>query len=591
MLVLRFIIKTGLAAVLFCLLLSGNTSEGTCPRGGGTTGSAGTPSASNVGLRFSFSPGLMPYLQTVGSGVDSWEVWWTNNRENYLKFRNNPIEWVKRVNTGGTTVSVTKYPIYDKLINLLIKNLMEEDDSSLVSSAAFALAKSGDERAPELLIKAYQKHTQYLIRNNILLALGLTGSLSGVEILKEALLDKKNTEVTRGFAALALGYIKDVSVMKFLEDFIVQKNDIEVIGSTAFALGNLKDTEAISIFVKLLNPSDAALKLERRARVWTVLGLGRIGNKAALEELKKLIDDKEVDIRSSVAISLGLINSADSKKALFELTQDKSMIVRGFAAISLVQLALANPDLFSPKPGTSPNAAAAESLCMELIALYNKSKGGPEPSGMIILALGLLGDERAKPFLRETLSERKTRSTIKAVTALALGMMKDTASVNELLMLAQKQQDDLAIIPHVILALGMIGDPKAVNVLTAIWDKAQKDVSRVAYTNIAVALMMIGKNQDMVLPRLKKDSSKEANAALRPFALHTLGLVGGRDDAQVFIDLCENESDVSIRNAIIYAVGFLMDKEPVPLIKRIMANNNYNLSTYVMEHLLPIPQW
>ncbi|MFH1228580.1 MAG: HEAT repeat domain-containing protein [Planctomycetota bacterium] len=589
---LRFIIKIELLAVLFCLLLSGNTGEGSCPGGGLGGGSGGGPGGgpSSSG-RSGFGPGLMPLLQSIGSGVDSWEVWWSKNRENYLKFRNKPIEWIKRVDTGGT-VSVTKYPIYEKLINLLIKSLMEEDNSSLVSNAALALAKSGDERAPGLLIKAYQKHTQFLIKNNILLALGMTGSLSGVEILKEALLDKKNTEVTRGFAALALGYINDAAVMKFLEEFIVQKNEIEVIGSAALSLGNLKDANAVPILVKLLNPSDAALKLERRARVWIILGLGRIGNEAAFEELKKLIDDKEEDIRTSVAISLGLINTAASKKALFELTQDRSMIVRGFAAVSLVQLALANPALFSSKSEPSSNDAAEElSLYRELIASYKKSKSGPEPSGMIILALGLLGDERAKPFLRDTLSERKSRPTIKAVTALALGMMKDTESVKELLNLAEKQQDEPLIIPHIVLALGMIGDPKAVETLMTTWDKAQKNVSRVAYTNIAVALTMLGKNQDIVLPRLKKDSSKEANAALRPYALHTLGLVGARDEAQVFIDVCENEPDVNIRNSAVYAVGFLMDKAPVPLIKRITANNNYNLSTYVMEHLLPIPQW
>lgn len=583
--------KLVLPAILICLLLGGNVVDSGCPGGGGGGGSGGGTG------RAGFGPGLMPLLQTISAGVESWEVWWSRNRDSYLKFRQ-PIEWIKRLDTGGS-ISITKYPEYEKLVKLLSKAVLEESNPSIVSNAAIALAKSGDDRAPEILKKAYEKQTHILVRNNVLLALGMTGKTAGVNLLKEALLDKKVGEVRRGFAALALGYINDPEVIKFLEEFVTQKNDTEVVGSAALALGNLKDAAAVPILAKLLNPAEGDPKLDRRARVWITLALGRIGTDAAWKELKKIASDKDDEVRAGVAIGLGMINLPGSPRLLSDLMQDRSMITRGFAAISLARLArsAATAQPVSGSRETSPSeipgtvkSAAVSSLCDELIEAYRRTKN-IEPEGMIILALGLLGDERAEPFIRKLLTDRRTRLTLKGATALSLGLLKDTEALEDLLTIAQKQQDEPVIIPHITLALGMLGNEKSVEMLVKLWDKAQKNVFGVAYTNIAVALTMLGKRDEIVLPRLRKDCAKDADISIRPFALHTLGLVGTRETAQIFIDLYENETNDNIRNAVVYSIGFFMDKSPAPLVTRIMADNNHSLFTWVMQHLLPMPQW
>jgi HEAT repeat protein len=281
------------------------------------------------------------------------------------------------------------------------------------------------------------------------------------------------------------------------------------------------------------------------------------------------------------------------------------MITRGFAAISLARLArsaAAQPAASDSTTQTSGagKSAAASSLCDELMEAYRRTKN-IEPEGMIVLALGLLGDERAEPFIRNLLVNRRTRLTLKGATALSLGLLKDTDALDDLLALAQKQQDEPLIIPHITLALGMLGktavspadrgNEKSVEMLVKLWDKAQKNIFGVAYTNIAVALTMLGKRDEIVLPRLKKDCAKDADIAIRPFALHTLGLVGTREMAQIFIDLYENETNDNIRNAVVYSIGFFMDKSPAPQVTRIMADNNHSLFTWVVQHLLPMPQW
>jgi hypothetical protein len=57
------------------------------------------------------------------------------------------------------------------------------------------------------------------------------------------------------------------------------------------------------------------------------------------------------------------------------------------------------------------------------------------------------------------------------------------------------------------------------------------------------------------------------------------------------IDSCNNESDSEVRERAVNSLGFLVDKNEVPLIYKCISNNDYNVFMMIMEHLSYLPIW
>ncbi|MBI4711980.1 MAG: HEAT repeat domain-containing protein [Planctomycetes bacterium] len=557
-------------------------SEGFCPSGGmGGSGPIAPVSGASAGV---FGPGLMPRIQSLGGwdNTAAWEVWWTRNRDKYLNIRELP-EWTEKA-VGNATV--TRYGIYDDLYNLLVKSLSDKSQSTAYL-AALGLGKLGDARAIQPLITTYKTDNRILVRNNIILALGLLGDSASIETIKAQLPDKKTTEVSRSYAAIALGYINDPAVIALLKDIVANPSDYpsEVVCSAALSLGNLKEGSAIPLLGALLNPAtttEGKPKIERRVRAYAALGIGRIAASSdvvsttvnALAELKKPLADKDDDIRASIAIALGMTGSADAIEPLTNLIEkDRSMLVRGFAAVSLAQVGSTTKD---PK-------------IYDILIKTFKNVKGTEPHGMVLLSLGLLGDERAKPELVKIFKDKKKYiTTFKTVSVLSLGLLKDTESVPLLIEKMEKDENDQTLTPYIILALGLIKDERAVPPLAKILAKVDKNISGIAYTNLMVALTMLGKKEELVLPALTKHAAKDSNDALRQYALYTMGLLGTRQTAPAFIEAYGNEA---IRDTAITGIGFFMERTPLPLLDKVTADTNYNMFMWIMEHLLPLPPW
>jgi len=93
--------------------------------------------------------------------------------------------------------------------------------------------------------------------------------------------------------------------------------------------------------------------------------------------------------------------------------------------------------------------------------------------------------------------------------------------------------------------------------------------------------------EKMVEELVKHAGSKDAT--LRTYALHTLGLIGNKESAKVFVDAYK-DTNPEVRKAAIVGIGFLMDKHSVNPIDKVTADN-IDLTLEIMNHLLPIPVW
>ncbi len=560
-----------------------NPSAGGAARRSGGAG----PSITRPSLGF----GLQPRLQDMTLGnttnllglVEPWEVWWTRNRINYLKFRQ-PIEFIRKSPDGYVIIAKE----YDQVFNLFTKALGDKDPSVRVA-AAYGLSKLGEigsSKVTGILEKAFYNETQLYPENNILLALGLMGSAEHGFLLKKIAQYKEEPEINRCYAILGLGYIKnDEEVVKILRELLSHPDKPEVTAAAALALGQLKDASAVQILARHIQRGVLyqGEKYDRRVRAYAALGLGRIGTREALNELKKSLDDKDKAVQESVAIALGAAGLPEALGPLSRLLSSRDSAVRGFAAISLSRI---------PDQGVYP---------LLLNAFQNVKDH--QVDGMIVLALGLSGDKRAVPELQKILATKTKRPLIKGAAAIALGLLKDTSAVPLITDLLDKTADPV-LSAYLILSLGMIGlpapmdigaqagDNQAVEIIRKKWaDISSKTSSNIAYTNMAVALAMLGARDEHVLPQIRKHLDKKEIVSLRQHALHSAGLIGGQSMVGELVKLYDDETNPQIRQYVISSLGFLVDANDTPLITKVTAGNDYNIFMLIIEQLLPLPLW
>jgi len=524
-------------------------------------------------MGFGFQPRIFDLTlgktTTLLGVVEPWEVWWSRNRFQYLKFRK-PLEFFKKTDDGYVKVIRE----YDEIGNLFLKAL-KDSSMYVAASAAMGLSKFNDPKTIDPLKKAFNAENRLYIENNILLALGLCGSPEGVYLLKETLKNKKDTELNRSYAAIGLGFIKDSEeVLRILKETISQPDKPEVLAVAAMSLGNLKDQSATALLGKLLNGgvSYQGDKQAEQVRCYAALGLGRMGTRDAYAELAKAVDDKDKDVKASVTIALGTTKLSDAFTPLSQLLKDRDLLVRGFAATAIGQI---------PDKNVFPQLSSALAVNRDA-----------QVEGMIVLGMGLSGDKKAVPELQKILNNRSKRPLIKGAAAIALGLLKDKSSAPIIADMLDDKRVDALLAPYLITSLGMIGDEKSIATLKVIWEKiSARYMTDIAYTNLAVALTMLGAGNEVVLPQLRKQMQKTELGSLRQHAFHSAGLVGNADFIKDFISAYDNENDSQVREYVINGLGFLVDTNEAPLMTKVTADNDHNVFMMIMEHLLYLPNW
>ncbi|MEW6025944.1 MAG: HEAT repeat domain-containing protein [Planctomycetota bacterium] len=612
-------------ALLLGIFLLGvdNYLESCCPRGGSPPPSvpppgappipgapsvpAPRPAGPSTTPRPRLGAGLMPLIQTMQSlsGVaEPWEVWWTRNRDKYLSFRD-IINWANVIDQGGTK-SFAISPVYDELINAL-GDAVSDKDIYLAYQAAIALGKVQDSQNPtasspkaiEILKKAQETENRYFVENNVLLGWGLTSDAAAVPVIK-GVLQAKNPPLKRSYAALALGYApSDSGASSVLREVLsADKDNQEVKSSACLSLGNLKDASAVPILGKMLN-GDGGKKELGMVRAYAALGLGRIATKEALDELKRptIASEKEADVRVAIVTALGMTGLTEAKDAIIVFLQDKIPTVRGMACVALAQI--------------------KDEKAYETISETLQKNKSPESDGLMLIGLGLTGNDKAKADLKKILLDsKKSRALLRGAACIGLGLLKDAETIPVIVNILKddKQQNDTLLTPYLLLTLAMLTEQKkdeivmegaegetksahqnelsdlekqALEILQKMWAKTDKNLSIMAYTNLAIAMMKLTSREKMAGELIKHCGSKDAT--LRTYALRTLGLIGNKESAKAFVEAYK-DNNPEVRKATVTSIGFLMDKQPVNPIDRITADN-IDLNLEIMNHLLPIPVW
>ncbi|MBI4833619.1 MAG: HEAT repeat domain-containing protein [Planctomycetes bacterium] len=511
--------------------------------------------------------GLEPLVFNPVVSVPMWENWWARNRLHYLPFKQ-PIKWNEEDQTQKDgTISVEMNSISKQALDNLIKCLKEDVSPFLRANAALALGKFKHKNAVAALKSAMLDDKTPDVRNVAALSLGIMGEESVVNDLKAILLnetDRKSQMISQAYAALALGYIKTEASINALKESLNLNKKLhkEVQASAVLSLGNLQDKSLVEFIGKVLTNES----YDEAVRSYAAIALGRIKDESVLPYLKKAMNSRDISVRSGVAIALGLLELPKAKTDLLNLLRDKSTEVQAFAAVALAQL-------------------GDNGVYNDLNALTKKSDFNIE--GMSFIALGLLGNKSALPDIQKIVV-KKTKPLSRGAAILALGLMKDSTSVNILIDIVKKEvTSDPVSWDYAVLALGMIGDKKAIPALEEAFKKVQDrvDLAKVGYNNLTVALAMLGKRQEVLDTLYKKIEDKLTPTDIKSRALNGIAYIGDKGSIDHLVKYYDSEKNDELRFYSILAIGFILDKDTINPLYKITADMNFKVKMLIQDHI------
>ncbi|WYL93798.1 MAG: HEAT repeat domain-containing protein [Gloeotrichia echinulata IR180] len=385
-------------------------------------------------------------------------------------------------------------------------------DSSVRNNSVYALGKIPNEQAVDDLIKDLQD-ADLDVRRSAAYALEKIGNERAVDVLIKALQDADSD--IRRIAACALGKIRNKRAVDALIDAL-QDVDSDVGRIAAYALGKIGNERAVDALINALQATDSNIVIN------AVCILGKIRNERALDALIKALKDANVDVRRSAAEALGRIGDERAVDALINALQDANLDVRRSAAYALEKIG---------------NERAVDVLIKALQdADLDVRRSAAE-------ALGRIGNKRAVDALINALQYGD--SNVRRSAAYALGNIGDERAVDAFI--NALEDADSTIVSNAAYALGKIGNKRAVNALINALQDANLDVRRSA----AYALEQVGNERavDAFINALQYGDSN-----VRSRAAEALGRIGNKRAVDALIKALQ-DADSDVRRSAAEALG------------------------------------
>ena len=192
---------------------------------------------------------------------------------------------------------------------------------------------------------------------------------------------------TKSFAALALGVagmnmnpaVKGPLAEEIRNHLVKASGDVDTRGAYVVALGLLKDIQSAKILQDLLQQQG----LDSQLRGISALALGLMGDKGAIEPIRKVLKEKsDQKLRVDAAVALGLLQDTEAVKTLIEILQEpkSSQFVLGSVAQALGQI--------------------GDDRAVDPLATILKDEQYPDLTrALAAVALGQIGDKTDVPVL------------------------------------------------------------------------------------------------------------------------------------------------------------------------------------------------
>jgi HEAT repeat protein len=332
-------------------------------------------------------------------------------------------------------------------------------------------------------------------------------------------------------------------------DFLLGKTDRDA----ARSIEHLSERVREQSIVPALREALGYMREDHEIRAAAVKALGRVGGKAAIGDIEKLLEDEHIHVRYSAALALGFTRAPEAAPILRRVVADRAenLTTRAFAATAIGMT------------GDVGSAEFLKTMARDQLAPY-------DVRAAVLVALGLLGDSSCVPFLASVLSDRGNAS-LRALAAISLAKLGGPDAISALEKSVRDSSTDVR--RSVAIGLGRAGagieDAEARARLTTLLQRtAQKDSDVQARCFATISLGQIG---GAAARKFLLETLRDGTHALKAYAALALGLTGDPTVAPFIREALETRrSDVSTRSAMAIALGLLRDRSASPLLLAIV---------------------
>lgn len=433
-----------------------------------------------------------------------------------------------------------------RVVPFLIKGLADNDfydDAAVQAMRSLKKFEAEKEAFEALIIIAKNKNQEGLARITALGLIGKTENHQATKMLLELLLNKKESNLIRMYAATALGDLNDKKAIPTLATLafgnyrskvplmeriarlgsseisdllkkIRKDQDADIVKEAVLALGRIGGSEFLEPLLLLLQDKGN----NRQVRMKAIEALGFMGRKEAIEPLVALLKEDDKYIRQTVVMALAQINDDLAIPALsLVLQKDKHEYARSYASEALGKTNNRDviPALMASlkDSNSSVRRASREALVKmsdtSLVQQYVQGLLNEEEQTQYRIEMAeILASFNQPEVVDALLTSLKNKNWKVRVAALnALGTLKSDKAVDIMLEILSGDENKYVLF-NAITALSKIGNPKAISVLISA-------SSNPAHASRAVSALCGFKDDPRVTKVLSDISMHGPNARIR----------------------------------------------------------------------------
>jgi HEAT repeat protein len=443
-----------------------------------------------------------------------------------------------------------------------------------------ALGKLGTPAAVELLKSQLAQESDTAVKQDTLVALGMSRSKDAVPVLVDTLKNDRSGKLV-SFALLGLGLSQDAdrpaavaAVLDYFNANLRKSGNEDQLACAAVALGALRATEAVKPLVAGLSSAKGVPDV---VRCYCAQALGKFGSlegkddedavHAAQKALESALEKSSQEVERAAAAALG--NFRDP--AVAKLLASKQGIGKpdplsaGLSAVSLGRvLGEIDEDDWKNAPdelrtfAQSPEKGSVKAQYANLALFYfggldkdvrsyytkgfGESKLDKDVLSAMAMTAGLGGFSTAQNALRDMAKDPGRNVNTRAYAAIAIGMLgqsqpKDTAKA--LRDLLESAGDDPTVRRGVVLGLGFVGDTNDVPKLVSVIEATKEDLGLARYVRGA-AVIALGMIRDGSSIGKLQELTGRPDARTRAYAIAALGCLADKDEVPAMSQLFDS---------------------------------------------------
>jgi bilin biosynthesis protein len=214
-----------------------------------------------------------------------------------------------------------------------MRSLANHDNVVVRRAAAKTLTIIGDPIAVPTLLNSFLNDPDTVVRSSAAGALAKTGEAS-VPALLEILGDDSKSQDIKGHAAWALAFIGSEGADYLYKALDSASLDVRcaVIGAIGHVAQEQSDEKSCNLLVSALTDPEAIIRAE------AATALAQVNYPPALTHLILALQDVDLDVRKAAVNSLGKMGNALALEALQNLLDDREQVIKVLAKIAIAQI-------------------------------------------------------------------------------------------------------------------------------------------------------------------------------------------------------------------------------------------------------------